>query len=124
MQQLFVFGPKRPGRVDHEIGPDQIARLIIDRARQAVAKRADAYQCRNPKRDRNRKQQEPSPARPAVAPRHFPDEGAAHTISPLRRRIVRSVRPATSGSCVTKTSAVPALRFNSSITSMTDPLVS
>src|SRR5437763_1671619 len=112
MEQLFVFRAKRPRRFDDEIGPDQIPRLIVDRAGQAMAKRADADQRRDPERDRNRKQEQPSPARPAVPPRHFPNKrvhGVAishHTISPFRNRIVRSVSRAMSGSWVTKTSAV------------------
>src|ERR1044072_4315683 len=125
MEKRLVFGSKRPGGRNDQIGAEQRPRLVIDRSREAVAKRSDAHQGGDAQRDRNGKQQQPSPARPAIAPRHFPDEGVDHeTISPLRRRTVRSVRRATSASCVTSTSAVPALRFRSNITSMTELLVS
>src|SRR4051794_7872952 len=110
MQKCFVLGSKRPGGSDDEIGAEEGARLVVDRARQAVAKRTDAHQRSDSQRDRDRKKQEPPPPRPAVPPRHFPNEGVDHqTISPLRRRTVRSVSFATSTSCVTRTSAVPAL---------------
>src|SRR5215217_2656459 len=123
MEERFVFRSKWPRRIDDKIGAEQRARLVVDRAGQAVAKGTDAHQRRDPERDRNGKEQEPPPARPAVAPRHFPDEEIDHhTISPLRRRTVRSVSFATSASCVTRTSAVPTLRFSSSITSMTELL--
>src|ERR1044071_9615353 len=78
MQERFIFRTKWPRRADHEIGPDQTPRLIINRPRQAVAKRTDAHQRRDPERDRDGKQEDPSPARPAVPPSHFPDEGRAH----------------------------------------------
>src|SRR6266403_1460535 len=78
MQQLLIFWTKCPRRADHEIGPDQTARLIVDRPRQAVAKRPDADQRRDAERDRDGKEQEPAPARPAIPPRHFPDEGRTH----------------------------------------------
>src|SRR5436853_6811925 len=78
MEQLFVFRAKRAGRIDHEISADQTPRLIVDRPRQAVAKRTDADERRDPKRDRDGKEQQPAPARPAIPPRHFPDEGRGH----------------------------------------------
>src|SRR5437773_258872 len=97
MEQLFVFRAKRAGRTDHEISADQTPRLIVDRSRQAVAKRADADERRDPERDRDRKEQQPSPARPAIPPSHFPNEGRAH--EPTKRVVSSDLGSACALAC-------------------------
>src|SRR3954469_20722550 len=127
MEQRFILRAEGAGRIDDQIRAEQTPGLVVDRARKAVAEGAYADESGNSERDRNREKKEPATAGAAVAPGHFPNKGRGHalqTISPLRSRTVRSVNFATSPSCVTKTSAVPALRFSSSMTSITAALVS
>src|SRR5205085_9331849 len=109
---------RAPGMIrgEHEIGPEQLVRIALERVAHTVGEETDARHAGH--RDDERGGEHAELARAPVAPEHAPRRSHA-AILPATRRTTRPQRAARASSCVTRMRVVPYSRFNSNSNEIT-----
>jgi hypothetical protein len=102
--------PLAPGRNGH-VGGDQAARFLGEYVADVLNHRAKRDDRGDPDRDAHEEEQKPLPGGARLAQRHDQDEPhVCLTTAPSRRTMRASATPASSRSCVTRTSVVCLVR--------------